>query len=78
LSLASLSLFLTFLFVAQILVAEDSLPLQRLLKVMLGKQLGHMPVVVENGSEALDRLKSDFGHFDLLVTDLQMPVRTPA
>ena len=46
--------------------------------LMLGNKLGHTPVVVDNGSEALDRLNSDFGHFDLLLKDLQMPVRTPA
>jgi len=59
----------------QVLVAEDTKSLQKILAYMLGKKLGHAVEFADNGLQALNQLKSEFGRFDLLLTDLQMPVR---
>jgi PAS domain S-box-containing protein len=55
---------------SRILVAEDSLVNQTLIKRLLEKW-GHTPIIAENGAEALLLLEG--GQFDLILMDLQMP-----
>ena len=55
---------------ARILLAEDNLVNQRLVKRLLEK-VGHTVVVVGNGREAVESLKNDT--FDLVLMDVQMP-----
>jgi two-component system, sensor histidine kinase and response regulator len=55
---------------ARILVAEDSLVNQALIKRLLEKW-GHTPLIAENGAQALLLLDSE--EFDLVLMDLQMP-----
>jgi PAS domain S-box-containing protein len=54
-----------------ILVAEDQLPNQKLMKLLLEKQ-GHEVVIVQNGREALDAIEAR--QFDAVLMDVQMPV----
>lgn len=54
----------------RILVAEDNLVNQKMILLLLQK-LGHHPVVVSNGVEAVHAVQS--GHFDLVFMDVQMP-----
>ena len=54
-----------------ILVAEDEKVNQRLVKALLGAR-GHRVTVVQNGQEAIDRLREH--PVDLLLMDVQMPV----
>jgi signal transduction histidine kinase/ActR/RegA family two-component response regulator len=54
----------------RILVAEDNLVNQKMILRMLQK-LGHQPVVVSNGVEAVHAVQS--GNFDLVFMDVQMP-----
>ncbi len=54
----------------RILVAEDNLVNQKMILRMLEK-LGHQPVVVSNGVEAVHAVQS--GNFDLVFMDIQMP-----
>src|SRR5213079_2004295 len=58
---------------ARILIAEDEEPLRALIKRALAEE-GHFVVGTADGSEALDRLQSEGGDFDLLLTDIKMPV----
>ncbi|MEI6126371.1 MAG: ATP-binding protein [Pseudomonadota bacterium] len=55
----------------RVLVAEDDKTNQILIKAILGK-LGCPADIVENGQEALDRLKAE--KYDICLMDLQMPV----
>lgn len=55
-----------------ILVAEDEHLLARLLNRILQKD--YRVTVVSNGQEALDALQTNSGGFDLLLTDIDMPV----
>ncbi|MCG8336916.1 MAG: response regulator, partial [Proteobacteria bacterium] len=57
-------------FPMQILIAEDNVLNQKLIQKML-RRLGYEPVIVEDGSEALEAVKSSC--FNLLLMDLQMP-----
>ncbi len=57
-------------FPMQILIAEDNALNQKLIQKML-RRLGYEPVIVEDGSEALEAVKSSC--FNLLLMDLQMP-----
>ncbi len=57
-------------FPMQILIAEDNPLNQKLIQKMLRK-LGYEPVIVEDGGEALDAVKS--ASFHLILMDLQMP-----
>jgi two-component system, sensor histidine kinase and response regulator len=57
--------------ILHILLAEDSLPNQKLILYALG-QLGHNVEVAGNGIEALDLIKRR--DFDLVLMDVQMPV----
>src|SRR5450432_2500382 len=58
---------------ARILIAEDEEPLRTLIKRALAEE-GHFVVATADGSEALDRLQSESGGFDLLLADIKMPV----
>jgi two-component system, cell cycle response regulator CpdR len=58
---------------ARILVAED----EETLCAMCARALstaGHDVTTASDGSEALDALKRERGGFDLLVTDIRMPI----
>jgi two-component system, sensor histidine kinase and response regulator len=54
----------------RILLAEDNAVNQKLAVRLLEKQ-GHSVVVAGNGREALDAFTPD--HFDIVITDIQMP-----
>jgi CheY-like chemotaxis protein len=58
---------------ARILIAEDEEPLRALIRRALADE-GHVVVATADGSEALDVLQSEGGSFDLLLTDIKMPV----
>lgn len=56
-----------------ILVAEDNLPNQFLIKAILTK-LGHRVSIANNGCEVLDQLvETESGAFDIVLMDLNMP-----
>src|SRR6202051_2698416 len=58
---------------ARILIAED----EEALRVMSARALtnaGHDVSTACDGSEALDVLQREGGHFDLLLTDIRMPI----
>src|SRR5262249_55045402 len=57
-------------FPSRILVAEDSLVNQALIKRLLEKW-GHTPCIAENGAETLALLEDE--EFDMILMDLQMP-----
>jgi CheY-like chemotaxis protein len=58
---------------ARILIAEDEEPLRGLLVRALAED-GHAVVTANDGAEALDALQREEGRFDLLLTDIMMPV----
>ena len=58
---------------ARILIAEDEEPLRTLIKRALAEE-GHFVIATADGSEALETLQSEGGGFDLLLTDIKMPV----
>ena len=58
---------------ARILIAEDEEAL-RAFVVRALMQDGHEVVATADGGEALDVLTRDQGRFDLLLTDIRMPV----
>ncbi len=58
---------------ARILIAEDEEALRTLIARAL-TQDGHQTVTANDGAEALDALTRDGGAFDLLLTDIRMPV----
>jgi CheY-like chemotaxis protein len=58
---------------ARILVAEDEEPVRTLVRRALIED-GHQVVVATDGAEALDALKREPGRFDLVLTDIKMPV----
>lgn len=55
-----------------LLVAEDNLPNQLLIKAILTKQ-GHKVTLVENGREAVQAIEAEDAMFDLVLMDMQMP-----
>jgi signal transduction histidine kinase/ligand-binding sensor domain-containing protein/CheY-like chemotaxis protein len=55
----------------KVLIAEDNLVNQKLAERVLSK-LGYSPIIVQNGQEAVDAVRS--GGFDLVFMDVQMPV----
>jgi two-component system cell cycle response regulator CpdR len=58
---------------ARILIAEDEEALRAMFsRALLGA--GHDVKTACDGGDALDLLKREGGHFDLLVTDIRMPV----
>jgi len=58
---------------ARILVAEDEAPLRSQIVRALAAD-GHDAVAAADGGEALDVLVRENGRFDLLLTDIKMPV----
>jgi two-component system cell cycle response regulator CpdR len=58
---------------ARILLADDEEPTRTLIARALAED-GHQVVATADGVEALDRLAKDGGRFDLLLTDVKMPV----
>ena len=58
---------------ARILLAEDE-EASRALVIRALREDGHHVVGVADGGEALERLARDNGRFDLLLTDIKMPV----
>jgi CheY-like chemotaxis protein len=59
--------------VARILIADDEESM-RLLVARAIKMDGHDTVTAEDGGEALDILTREEGAFDLLLTDIKMPI----
>lgn len=58
---------------ARILIAEDEEALRAFIARALGQD-GHEVVATADGGEALDALTRERGRFDLLLTDIRMPV----
>ena len=58
---------------ARILVAEDEESLRALVARALAED-GHEVLVSADGGEAIDALQREAGRFDLLLTDIRMPV----
>ena len=58
---------------ARILVAEDEEALRAFIVRAL-KQDGHEVAAAADGAEALDLLSADKAEFDLLLTDIRMPI----
>lgn len=57
----------------RVLIADDEESMRNLVARALAMD-GHDTVTVQDGAEALDILIRDEGAFDLLLTDIQMPV----
>jgi two-component system cell cycle response regulator CpdR len=58
---------------ARILIAEDEESLRSLVARALSQD-GHAVVTVNDGAEALDVLTREQGAFELLLTDIRMPI----
>jgi CheY-like chemotaxis protein len=58
---------------ARILVAEDEDPLRALVARAI-TDLGHTVVTAFDGADALDIVTRESGRFDLLLTDIRMPL----
>jgi CheY-like chemotaxis protein len=58
---------------ARILIAEDEDALRGLIVRALAEE-GHEVVAAADGAAALDKLTRDCGRFELLLTDIRMPV----
>ena len=58
---------------ARVLIADDEETIRTLVARALAMD-GHKTVTAEDGAEALDILTTEHGGFDLLLTDLKMPV----
>jgi CheY-like chemotaxis protein len=58
---------------ARILIAEDEDPVRALVARALAQD-GHEVVATADGAEALDVLQREAGRFDLVLTDIKMPV----
>jgi len=57
----------------RILIVDDEEPLRSLVARALAMD-GHETLTAEDGAAALDVLQADGGAFDLLLTDIKMPV----
>ena len=57
----------------RILIADDEASMRALVARAIAMD-GHETVTAEDGAEALDILNREAGAFDLLLTDIQMPV----
>ncbi len=57
----------------RILIADDEESMRRLVARAIAMD-GHETVTAEDGAEALEILSREPGSFDLLLTDIQMPV----
>jgi CheY-like chemotaxis protein len=60
-------------FSLKILLADDNIVNQNLVKIMLNKA-GHKVELASNGSEAIEKLSITNDDFDLIFMDIQMPV----
>ncbi len=60
-------------FSLKILLAEDNIVNQNLVKIMLNKA-GHKVELASNGNEAIEKLSITNDDFDLIFMDIQMPV----
>ncbi len=58
---------------SRVLIADDEESMRTLVARAIAMD-GHETVTAEDGAEALDILTRDSGAFDLLLTDIQMPV----
>ena len=58
---------------SRILVVDDEEPLRTLVARGLTMD-GHFCMTAADGAEALDTLIAEGGHFDLLLTDIRMPL----
>jgi CheY-like chemotaxis protein len=58
---------------ARILIAEDDEPVRGFVKRALEMD-GHAVVAAGDGAEALERLEQEEGAFDLLLSDIRMPL----
>ena len=58
---------------SRVLIADDEESMRALVARAIAMD-GHEIVTAEDGAEALDILTRDNGAFDLLLTDIQMPV----
>ncbi len=58
---------------SRILIADDEEPLRLLVGRAIGMD-GHEIVTAEDGAEALEILTEQEGRFDLLLTDIKMPI----
>jgi two-component system cell cycle response regulator CpdR len=58
---------------ARVLIADDEESMRRLVARAIAID-GHETIVAQDGAEALDILIREDGAFDLLLTDIQMPV----
>ncbi|AOG05517.1 MAG: response regulator [Bosea sp. (in: a-proteobacteria)] len=58
---------------SRILVVDDEEPLRTLVARGLTMD-GHSCLTAADGAEALDTLMAEGGHFDLLLTDIRMPL----
>ena len=58
---------------ARIIIAEDEDPLRTMVARALTED-GHEVMTAADGAEALDTLQREGGRFDLLLTDIKMPV----
>jgi two-component system, cell cycle response regulator CpdR len=58
---------------ARVLIADDEEPMRALVSRAIGMD-GHTTVTAQDGAEALEILSRDENGFDLLLTDIQMPV----
>jgi len=59
--------------VARILLVDDEEPVRGFLKRALELD-GHAVTTAEDGGEGLERLQDEGGAFDLLLTDIRMPI----
>jgi CheY-like chemotaxis protein len=57
----------------RVLIADDEEPMRVLVARAIAMD-GHDTVTAQDGAEALEILTRDSGMFDLLLTDIQMPV----
>jgi two-component system, cell cycle response regulator CpdR len=58
---------------SRVLIADDEDSMRRLVARAIAMD-GHETVTAQDGAEALEILTRDDGAFDLLLTDIQMPV----
>jgi CheY-like chemotaxis protein len=58
---------------ARVLIADDEESMRMLVARAIGMD-GHSTVTAQDGAEALDILTREDGRFDLLLSDIQMPV----
>ena len=57
----------------RVLIADDEEPMRKLVARAIAMD-GHDTVTAQDGAEALEILTREDGAFDLLLTDIQMPV----